>query len=158
MKKLVIGSLMAILLPIGAALAADEVNVSRGATVPGPGLAAHGYDVVAYFTNGAPTLGSARYSVAHNGGTYRFASAQNLQAFKADPAKYEPAYGGFCAYGVSVGKKFDGDPRLWKIVDGKLYLNLNADIQAKWLENVPGNIVKAENNWTKIRTVAADRL
>lgn len=158
MRKFVTGSLFAVLLPFGAAFAADEVNLSTGATVPGPGLAAHGYDVVGYFSNGAPTLGTAKYSFVHNGGTYRFASKQNLNAFKADPAKYEPAYGGFCAYGVSVGKKFDGDPMFWKIVDGKLYLNLNADIQATWKKDVPGNIVKAENNWTKIRTVAVDKL
>jgi YHS domain-containing protein len=140
------------------AFAVDEINVSRGATLAGPGLAAHGYDVVAYFGNGAPTVGNDKFAVAHNGATYRFASQANLDAFKANPAKYEPAYGGFCAYGVALNKKLDGDPRYWKIVDGKLYLNLNADIQAEWSKDVPGNLGKAEGNWKKIHDVAVGKL
>jgi hypothetical protein len=96
--------------------------------------------------------------VAHDGGTYRFVSQANLDAFKADPAKYEPAYGGFCAYGVALGKKFDGDPRYWKIVDGRLYLNLNSDIQAEWLKKIAGNVTKADTNWARIRGITAARL
>ncbi|KAB2850623.1 MAG: YHS domain-containing protein, partial [Hyphomicrobiaceae bacterium] len=113
MMKLIRSLLLAasLIAPLsGAAFAVDEVNVSKGATLAGPGLAVHGYDVVAYFTNGAPLLGGDTFAVAHNGATYRFASQANLDAFKANPAKYEPAYGGFCAYGVMLGKKFDGDP------------------------------------------------
>ncbi len=140
------------------AFAADEVNVSSGLTISGTGLAAHGHDVVAYFTAGKPTLGSDEFAVAYNGGTYRFATKANLDAFKADSAKYAPAFGGFCAYGVAIGKKFDGDPRYWKIVDGRLYLNLNADIAAKWNADVPGNITKANGNWSKIHAVAATKL
>ena len=140
------------------ALAVDEVNVSTGATVPGPGLAVHGHDVVAFFTEGRPTLGSAEFSAVHDGATYRFASQEHLAAFEADPAKYTPVYGGFCAYGVAVGKKFDGDPRFWKIVDGRLYLNLNRDIQATWLEDVPGHIAEANTNWAEIRSVAVGDL
>ncbi len=142
----------------GSALAADEVNVSRGATLSGPGLAVHGYDVVAYFKSGTPTLGSDRFAVAYNGGTYRFASQANLDEFKANSAKYEPVYGGFCAYGVALGKKFDGDPHFWKIVDGKLYLNLNGDIATEWNKDVPGNVAKAEGNWTKIHALPVDKL
>ena len=140
------------------ALAVDEVNVSTGATIAGPGLAVHGHDVVAYFTDGTPTVGSDELAHVHDGATYRFASQANLDAFKADPAKYAPAYGGFCAYGVAVGKKFDGDPRFWKVVDGRLYLNLNGDIQAKWVEDIPGNIAEAVVNWAEIRSVAVDQL
>jgi YHS domain-containing protein len=136
-----------------AAFASDEVNVSRGATLSGPGLAVHGFDVVAYFTEGRPTPGSAEHSVAHGGATYRFASAENLAAFEADPERYVPAYGGFCAYGVSVGKKFDGDPRFWRVEDGRLYLNLNAKIQETWLEDVDGNIEKADEQWGRIATI-----
>ena len=114
----------------------------------------HGHDVVAYFTGGAPRLGTAAFAHVFDGATYRFASQANLDAFKADPAKYAPAYGGFCAYGVEVGKKFDGDPRFWEVVDGRLYLNLNRDSQAKWLEDVPGNLTDANANWAAIRSVA----
>ncbi len=140
------------------AQAADEINVSRGVTLSGPGLAVHGYDVVAYFKQGTPVLGTDKFAVAHNGGTYRFASQENLNAFMAETAKYTPAYGGFCAYGVALGKKFDGDPHFWKIVDGRLYLNLNGDIAAEWGQDIPGNIKKAEQNWPEIRSVAADKL
>jgi hypothetical protein len=141
----------------GAAFALDEQNTSRGATLAGPGLAAHGYDVVSFFS-GQPTLGSDKFAVAHNGATYRFANQADLDSFNADPAKYEPAYGGYCAYGAVLNKKFDGDPRFWKVVDGRLYLNLNGDIQAKWSEDISGNIKKADSNWTKIKAVAVDKL
>jgi hypothetical protein len=133
-----------------ATLAADEVNVSRGATLAGPGLAVHGYDVVAYFDQGRPTLGSDRYAIVHRGGTYRFASQSNLDAFKKNPAKYAPAYGGFCAYGAALGKKFDGDPLLWKIVDGRLFLNLNEEIQSKWSADIASNVAKADEKWRQI--------
>ncbi len=140
------------------ASALDEVNVSTGATIAGPGLAVHGHDVVAYFRGGTPVLGSDTYAYAYKGGTYRFADQANLDAFKADPEKYVPAFGGFCAYGVAVGKKFDGDPRYWKIVDGRLYLNLNADIAAKWNEDIPGYVAQAKDKWGAIRTAAAAKL
>jgi len=135
--------------------ATDEVNIAKGATRSGPGLAAHGYDVVAYFNQGRPTLGSDQYEIAHEGGTYRFASQANLDAFKANPAKYAPAYGGFCAYGAALGKKFDGDPQLWKIVDGRLFLNLDPEVQKKWSADIAGNVAKADANWHRIehRTV-----
>ncbi len=140
------------------AIAGPEVNTSLGAVLvagkPAPGLAAHGFDVVAYFKVSKPVQGDAKFAITHNDATYRFASEANLKAFKANPAKYEPAFGGYCAYGVSVGAKFDGDPRYWKIVDGKLYLNLNADIQQAWLKDIPGAIKKARSNWPKL----ADKL
>ncbi|HSP99506.1 MAG TPA: YHS domain-containing (seleno)protein [Candidatus Dormibacteraeota bacterium] len=135
----------------------DEVNVSTGATPAGPGLAVRGFDVVSFF-QGEPTLGSDQFAYAHDGATYRFVSQANLDAFKANPAKYEPAYGGFCAYGAARGKKFDGDPRYWKIVDGKLYLNLNGDVQAKWSEDIPANVKNADANWVKIRAVPVNKL
>lgn len=150
-------SLLSALAAPGTAFALDEQNVSRGATLAGPGLAVHGYDVVSFF-GGQPAIGSDKFALAHDGATYRFASQANLDAFKAQPAKYVPAYGGFCAYGAAVNKKFDGDPRYWKIVDGRLFLNLNADIQSKWSEDIAGNIKKADGNWTKIKPVAVDKL
>jgi YHS domain-containing protein len=149
---------LAALTPVGAAAAEDELNVSKGATLSGPGLAVHGYDVVAFFTEAKPVFGTDAHAFAHNGGTYRFASQANLDAFKANPSKYEPAYGGFCAYGAALGKKFDGDPRFWKIVDGKLYLNLNGDIQAEWSKDIAGNIAKADTNWGRIRRLAVAKL
>ena len=81
------------------------------------------------------------------GAKWYFATATNRDLFKADPEKYAPRYGGYCAYAVAMGKTADIDPNAWKIVDGKLYLNYNQEIQAKWLEDVPGYIQKADMNW-----------
>lgn len=158
MWKSLILPLLAAVLPSAAPETADEANVSKGGTLAGPGLAAHGFDAVAYFTDGKAEVGSDSYAVAHAGGTYRFTSKAHLDQFKSDPDKYVPAYGGFCAYGAALGKKFDGDPRYWKIVGGKLYLNLNGDIQAEWSKDIPGNIAKADKNWARIHGTPAHRL
>lgn len=140
---------------VAPAFAGPEINTTVGIVTadgkPAKGLAVHGYDVVSYFTEGKPVKGNAKFAVIQSEATYRFSSQANLDTFKANPAKYEPAYGGFCAYGVSVGAKFDGDPTLWKIVDGRLYLNLDPGIQEAWLKDVPGAIKKAEVNWPGIK-------
>ena len=137
------------------AFAGPEINTTTGIVTadgkPAFGLAVHGYDVVAYFNEGKPVKGDAKFAANQSKATYRFASQANLDTFKANPAKYEPAYGGYCAFGVSVGAKFDGDPTLWKIVDGRLYLNLDPGIQANWVKDIPGNIKKAEVNWVGIK-------
>lgn len=133
--------------------AVHHINTSSGMLVEGGPLALRGYDAVAYFKQGRPVEGSHRFTAVHGGVAYQFASEANKKAFEANPSKYAPAYGGYCAYGVSVGAKFDGDPRVWKVVDGRLYLNLNPDIQQKWQEDIKGNISKAERNWTKIKSV-----
>lgn len=114
-------------------------------------LILRGYDAVAYHTQGKALKGTTEFSAMHNGATYHFASAANRDAFKANPAKYEPAYGGFCAMGVALEKKLDGDPELFKVVDGKLYLNVNADVVKVWSKDIPGNIGKAEMNWPAIK-------
>ena len=154
-KTFLIASILwALVCPSGAFAESPAVNTSQGLTLAGPPLAIRGYDAVAYFTDGQPTLGSAEFSAAHDGATYRFASKANLKTFKKNPDRYAPQFGGFCAFGVSVGAKFDGDPTLWKIVDGKLYFNLNPDIQINWLKDLSGNIRKADGNWSKIRDAA----
>jgi YHS domain-containing protein len=149
MRRLRNLGLAAALVP-AAAWSTDEVNVSKGATLAGPGLAAHGYDVVAYFAQGGPLKGSDRFATAYAGATYRFASQENLDAFRASPEKYVPAYGGFCAFGVALAKKFDGDPLVWKIHAGRLYLNLNEEIQQKWSRDLAGQVAKADANWRAI--------
>ena len=132
---------------ISSAFAAEEHFVADGYGVSG-------YDPVAYHTDGQPTVGNSVYTVSHEGVTYRFASADNKNAFQANPDKYAPEYGGFCAFGTAMGRKFPGDPNAWRIVDGKLYLNLNKDVQAQWVKDVPGFIRGADHNWPIIRTVA----
>lgn len=138
---------------VGSVQACDPQSTSA-LNVDPAGLAMRGYDPVAYFTAGKPTLGSAQFAAKHEGGTYRFASAANRDAFNKEPTKYAPAFGGFCAMGTVFEKKLDGDPNLWRIVDGKLYLNVGEPAQKGWLEDVPRNISKASANWPKISTKA----
>jgi YHS domain-containing protein len=121
--------------------ATQKVNTARG------GLAIDGYDPVAYFTEGRPVQGDPRFTHTHRGATYHFMSAASRDQFVKEPERYVPQFGGFCAYAVSRNYTADTDPLAWKIVDGKLYLNYNARAQAKWQEDVPGNIAKGHANW-----------
>jgi len=155
MAGLVSAALLGAVVP---AHAADELNVVPGLSIIGAPLALHGYDPVAYFTQGQPVRGRDALAHVHQGVAYRFSNQAHLDSFKQDPERYLPQYGGFCAYGVSVGKKFDGDPHLWKIEDGKLYLNLNEEIYATFLEDLDDNIEKAERNWPDIKHEAAKDL
>jgi len=113
--------------------------------------AVQGYDVVSYFTGKRPVRGNGNFVVVYDGATYQFSSAENQKAFEKSPEKFVPAYGGYCAFGVSVGKKFIGDPEVWRIVENTLYLNLDTGIQADWLEDVPGRIKIADLNWIGIK-------
>ncbi len=117
-----------------------------------PGIS--GYDPVAYFTDGKPMRGSGYHVTEFDGVTYAFVSEENKERFEANPGKYVPAYGGWCAYGVAVGKKFVADPQVWKIVKGTLYLNLDRDIQSKWNKDIPGYIETANANWVEIQDKA----
>jgi len=119
-------------------------------------IAIKGYDTVSYFTDGKPVEGSAKYSATYKNAIYQFSSAKNRDLFKANPGKYAPQYGGFCAMGVALEKKLDTDPHAYYIVDNKLYLNLNKAVQKKWLTDTATYIDTAEDNWPQIkgRTVA----
>ncbi|MEX0343739.1 MAG: YHS domain-containing (seleno)protein [Rhizobiaceae bacterium] len=114
------------------------------------GVAIQGYDPVAYFTENKPVKGSGVHVATHDGAIYWFSSADNQKAFKANPAKYVPAYGGFCAYGVAQGVKVKIDPTAFKIVDGQLYLNITHQIQKTWEKDIPGYISKADSNWKSL--------
>ncbi len=113
-------------------------------------LAVSGYDPVAYFKAGNPVEGSAKHELKWNGATWRFASAANLAAFKANPQKFAPQYGGYCAWAVSQGYTASTDPTAWRIVDNKLYLNYSHGVQRQWEEDIPGNIAKGDKNWPKV--------
>ena len=121
-------------------------------------LAISGYDTVSYFTKGAPTKGSNKYTAAYNGAVYQFSSADNRDLFKSEPSKYAPQYGGYCAFGVTMNKKFDTDPMAWHIRGDKLYLNLNKDVQKKWLTDIPGYIETAQTNWTDIKGLTEEQI
>lgn len=111
------------------------------------GVAMEGYDPVAYFTAGRPIEGRKEFTVKWMEATWRFSSAENKALFEQDPAKYAPQYGGYCAWAVAQGHTAGIDPQAWKIVEGKLYLNYNLEIQKKWEADIPGNIKKADANW-----------
>jgi hypothetical protein len=132
------------------AKAAPEVNVET------EGLAARGYDVTAYFSEGRPIRGIVTHQVSYKGATWRFASAQNLARFKADPAAYEPQFGGYCAWAVSQGYIASGDPEQWKIVDGKLYLNFNARAKELWEADQADAILRGHSNWPAVLTKNQD--
>lgn len=112
--------------------------------------AIRGYDPVAYFKVGVPTHGSDQFTAEWQGATFRFANADNLAAFKGDPAAYAPQYGGYCAYALSKGAIAGTVPEAWSIVNGKLYLNYSTAVQQRWRQDIPGNIRAANANWPAV--------
>ena len=131
-------------------LAAVPTTASGGSFFEKDGAALRGYDPVAYFTEGKPVKGSPAYTVLYQGSMFHFASQANRDLFKGDPGRYAPQYDGFCAYGTAGGYKAAIDPAAFSIVEGKLYLNYNADIQKKWRADIPGYIKKADKNWPTV--------
>jgi YHS domain-containing protein len=111
------------------------------------GVAIRGYDPVAYFTQGKPVKGQDALVYEWQGAKWKFSSQANLDLFKANPTKYAPQYGGYCAYGVAVDNLVSIEPDKFTIIDGKLYLNYDADVQAKWLKDPSGYIQKANSKF-----------
>ncbi len=138
--------------------AVDEFNFSSGLTTSGSPLGLHGADTVKLAKHNKHVLGSAKYAAVHEGGTYYFSSEKNKQTFEANPDKFLPQFGGFCAYAVSLGKKFDGDPRFADIVDGKLYVFVNEDILNAFKKDKQGVLNKAKKTWPGIEHEAAINL
>ncbi len=118
------------------------------------GVAIGGTDPVAYFTKGKPVMGLATYAADWNGAAWHFASSENRDAFAAAPEKYAPQYGGFCAWAVAARQKlYSTQPENWTIENGKLYLNYNDNIQAKWEQNKQGFIVDGDRFWPGLSRV-----
>jgi YHS domain-containing protein len=140
------------------AFAVEELNTAPGLSAAGAPVGLHGTDPVALVTKNKSITGSAAYTVVDGGVAYYFSSQENMNAFKATPAKYTPQNGGFCTFGVSVNKKFDGDPRFSAVIEGKLYVFLNEDIYNMFLKDKAGTIAKAASNWQKIQHTAATAL
>lgn len=111
------------------------------------GIAIRGYDPVAYHTLGTPTPGVDAHQTEYQGAIWKFASAEHLALFTSDPERYAPAYGGYCAYGVAKGALVKIEPDQWQIVDGRLYLNFDADIAKKWSQDVAGFIAEADRQF-----------
>jgi YHS domain-containing protein len=156
MRRLLLASALSVL-TMGAAQAGEQY-------VDESGFALSGYDPVAYFDLKQVPLGEkqpeavpgkAGITADYNGAAWAFASEEHREKFLADPAKYAPAYDGHCAYGLAQGGKVPGNPNLWRIVDGKLYLNITPTIVGFWESDIPGNLTKAESNWPAKEAEAA---
>ena len=130
------------------------LTVSPAGGVPpinnAPGVIIKGYDPVAYFTKGKPVKGSEQHEYTWMGAKWHFSSAENRALFANNPEKYAPQYGSYCAYAVSQGVTADIDPMAWKIVNGKLYLNLSQGVARIWEKDIPGYIAKADKNWPSL--------
>ncbi len=120
------------------------------------GFAVSGYDVVSYFDlpqsqvgqkQQSPLAGNASITADFNGAQFAFSSTENRDRFLADPAAFVPQYDGHCAYGVAQGGKVPGNPTLWRIVDGKLYLNITKNVLGFWEADIPGNLKQSTKNW-----------
>ncbi len=158
-------------------LALSASILIAGSAMAGPqyvdktGFAASGYDVVAYHTLSMSKVGKPQpkavpgkssITAEYNGAKWAFSSVENRDKFLADPKKYAPQYDGHCAYGASIGNnnkggKVPGNPHLWRIVDGKLYLNITKVVAGFWEKNIPGHIKRADQNWESIGTKAASK-
>ena len=139
---------------VPAAFAIDEYNVSKGTTVDGHGVAFRGNDVVAFINGLGVVPGRARHTHVNDGVAYYFVSEKAMKQFAAAPEKYVPQYGGYCALGVALGKKLDGSPRFADIVDGKLYVFLNAEVFEAYKKDKAGILAKAAKNWPDMRHVS----
>ena len=114
------------------------------------GLALRGYDPVAYVEANAPTRGLPTHAFTYKGSKFLFVSAANQHKFAADPERYAPQYGGFCALGTANGYKVSTQPDAFKVVDGKLYLNHDRKVLDLWTKDEPGYILRANENWPDV--------
>ncbi|MBI2682706.1 MAG: hypothetical protein HYX26_05730 [Acidobacteriales bacterium] len=128
------------------ALAADKslLNLDKD------GIALQGYDPVAFFTDNKPVKGDPKFVSIYKGATYQFASAEHRDLFNKDPKKYEPQFGGYCAYAVSKGKTAPVEIDAFAIVDGRLLMQYDKDIRDTFAKDSKGNLVKADHNWPGI--------
>ncbi|MGA7215363.1 MAG: YHS domain-containing (seleno)protein [Terrimicrobiaceae bacterium] len=143
MKNIPLIALLALVF-ISTASAKTLVNVDKN------GVGIKGYDPVAYFTDNKAVKGEAQFQSSSKGIIYYFASAQNKAAFDADPAKYEPQFGGFCAWAVSRGYTAPVDPDAFQIVNGRLLLQYSPSVRKDFAKDVEGNLKKADANWPSI--------
>lgn len=128
------------------------------------GFAVSGYDVVSYFDlqqseigvrQQSPLPGSTAITAEYNGSQFAFATDANRDRFLTDPTSFAPQYDGHCAFGVAQGGKVPGNPTLWRIVDGRLYLNITSNVVGFWEQDIPGNLIRSENNWGSLESLPA---
>ena len=145
-RRVVLGwSLLGVLAPFGAVHAAGEMSTA------GDRVALQGYDPVAYFTDGRPEKGSAEFSAAFDGTTYWFKNAEHKALFTADPDHYAPRFNGYCTIMVSRGIKYEANPEMWAIADGKLWVFGGPRAMSSFREQTADVIAKAAENWPDVR-------
>lgn len=127
---------------VGPAMA-SPVNTTKS------GIAIDGHDPVAYFTLNRAVRGEEAITASYGGATYQFSSQEHKALFEADPAKYAPQYGGYCAYGAAQGYNAPVEADKFTVLDGKLYLNYNGNVQSTWRKDTEGFITKADAYWAK---------
>ena len=154
MKKTLAALGLALAFTAASPALAYDITSTAPINVSAAKVALKSHDPVAYFTVGKPVLGSEKYSVEHEGAIFRFSSAENLETFKANPAKYAPQHGGFCRMGVALGKKLDGDPTLFRVDNGKLSVYSYPAALKGFSSDVTGNGAKADGNWPTIKNTA----
>jgi YHS domain-containing protein len=144
MKKIILSLMLASLaMPVFA-----QTSIKTLVNVDKTGVAIQGYDPVAFFTDNKPVKGDGKFLVKRDGAIYFFATKEHKDLFKADPAKYEPEFGGYCAYGVSRNKLVEIDVDAFQIVDGKLLLQYSKGVRDDFNVDTKGNLAKADANWT----------
>jgi YHS domain-containing protein len=114
--------------------------------------AINGYDPVAYFKQEKAVKGKKELTFQWKGASWYFSSEENLEAFKSDPEKFSPQYGGYCAYGTAEGHKATTQPDAWTVVSDKLYLNYNKNVKSLWMKDQKALIEKADKNWPAVKT------
>ncbi len=144
MKKLLLSTAFTLLASVALFAQKSAIFIADGAAI-------HGYDAVAYFTDNKAVKGDSLITYSWNGAEWRFASKENMKAFKETPEKYAPQYGGYCAFGTSAGHKAPTDPQAWMVVNGKLYFNYNKNVQQVWIKKQGELIPAADKNWPDIK-------
>ena len=145
-------------LPLAGLVAAGVFYFGRAGAEPKPpindlrtpGLAIDGYDPVAYFLDARPVKGNDSFSLRWRGSEWRFANDEHRRLFEADPSRYAPAYGGYCAYGAAQGYRVKIEPEAWSIRQGRLYLNYDLAVRDQWLEDPDGYIARADRNYPEL--------
>ena len=143
--------LLTVILGTGVALskqdtATPEKSINLAVNVQN-GVAIHGYDPVAYLDDHEAIRGTPEIAADWQGARWWFASARNRSRFLDEPAAYTPQYGGFEAYGVTLGKAYDADPTVFDVVEGKVYLHRNERVRELWQRNPLGYIAEADQAW-----------
>jgi YHS domain-containing protein len=122
--------------------------------VDAQGVGAHGYDPVAFFTEGKAVRGAPQWQSAYGGATYYFQSSADRGLFDKEPAKYAPQYGGYCAMALTMGKLEDVDPNYFLVHEGKLLLQRNEKAHMMFSKDPEGNHRKADQNWAELQQSA----